>query len=86
MLYICTVNQQQTYIKPMKIPNKTLQKWKNLKEEGDIALLAGLTGKAESTIHQILRTGVAKIEDAEKIKGFYMNRKRRVAKIEQDQD
>jgi hypothetical protein len=68
----------------MIIPNKTLKMWKSLKEEGDIAELAALTGKAESTVHQILREGVAKVADAEKIAAFYKNRKRRIAKIEED--
>lgn len=84
MLYICVVKLQQTYIKAMIIPNKTLKKWKSLKEEGDITELATLTGKAESTIHQILRDGVAKVADAEKIAGFYRKRKARIAKIEDD--
>lgn len=70
----------------MKIPNKTLQNWKNLKEEGDIEALANLTGKAQSTVHQILRDGIAKVAVAEKIAAFYKSRKRRIAKLEQDQD
>jgi hypothetical protein len=86
MLYICTVNLLQTYINPMKIPNKTLLKWKSLKEEGDITSIAVLLKKAESTVHQIFRTGIAKVDDAEKINTFYRTRQSKMKSIKMEDD
>lgn len=65
----------------MKIPNKTLKKWSELKEEGDIAHLAKEIGKSEPTVYKILSSGVAKVEDAEKINEFYKRRKKKAASI-----
>lgn len=86
MLYICTVNISQTYIKLMNIPSKTLKKWASLREEGDISLLAKETGKAESTIHQILRTGVAHVRDAQIINDFFKKRKKAVESVKIEDD
>lgn len=65
----------------MKIPNKTLKKWLELKEEGDIALLAEKIGKSEPTVYSILRSREAKVEDVEKINEFFKDRQKRVNAI-----
>lgn len=70
----------------MKIPNKTLKKWLELKEEGDIGLLATLTGKAEPTIYKIFSSGKGKVEDVEKINSFYKKRNTRIKSITIEDD
>jgi hypothetical protein len=65
----------------MKIPSKTLKRWLELKEEGDIALLATLIGKSEATVYKILSSGETKVEHAEKINDFYKERKKRTESI-----
>lgn len=65
----------------MKIPNKTLKKWQDLKQEGDIALLAKEIGKSEPVVYAIFKTGEAsKVEYVEKINEFYKKRSRQVKK------
>lgn len=70
----------------MKIPNKTLKKWVELKQEGDIALLAAEIGKSEPTVYKIFSSGEAKVEDAEKINEFYKQRSKRAKKAVQIDD
>lgn len=70
----------------MEIPNITLQKWKDLKEEGDIADIAKLLSKSEAVVYQIFRTGIAHVRDAALINNFYKERKRQVGSINLDED
>jgi hypothetical protein len=68
----------------MKIPNKTLKVWQALKEHGDVKTLAELTGKSETTIWKIFRTGMGKADAVEKINEFYKSRTVNTAPIETD--
>lgn len=70
----------------MEIPNEIIKKWKELKEEGDIAALAKKLGKAESTVHQIFRTGIAHVRDAAIINSFYKERKKQIKSIKLEDD
>lgn len=72
----------------MNIPNETLKKWASLQESGDIELISKELGKAESTVYQIFRTGVAHVRDAAIINSFFKKRKKEIdsIKLEEDQD
>lgn len=65
----------------MKIPNKTLKKWNELKQRGDMDALATMIGKSDQTVYAIFRNGEAMVEDAEKINEFFKERERRAEKL-----
>lgn len=70
----------------MKIASRILENWKEMKEEGDLALLMELTGKSEGTIYKIFSTGYATVKDASLFKTFFDERRKAIASINTDSD
>lgn len=72
----------------MKIPSKTLKRWADLKQPGDVGQLAALINKSQPIIYRAFSTGkISKIEDFEKINAFFQARHKKIVKLtEQDQD
>jgi AraC-like DNA-binding protein len=70
----------------MIIPNETLKKWSELKQTGDIALIAQELGKSEPTVYKIFSSGEAHVRDAKLINEFFKRRKKEIAAIKISDD
>lgn len=68
----------------MQASEKTLLAWKDLKEQDDVKSLAAILGLSAVRASQILNSGKGSVTQIACIQKFYKERKKAVAKIEDD--
>jgi len=74
-------NEIKTKIREMRIKTSTLNKWKILRERGDVGALIEYTGYTQPPITKALNKGIASEELAKKIAEFYTEKKERQTQL-----
>lgn len=68
----------------MKVSTEIQQQWKDLQERGDLDKISKIIGVSRENVSLILSTGKGSITQISCIQKFYKNRKKEIAKIEND--